>query len=271
MNFLSSEFLQLIAWFLCLVVFILTLYIVILNPRHTANRHVSGLLLLITANLFGLGLMAGGGEAVWLGMLLSAATIPAIPPAILITSIVLLKPQWLRGRWRWALWSVYGLVLLPIALTVVDMALGRNLWYTGLGPEDAISGFMAFGDFTNGVLSSAIQTINVYIMSTAPIFFVLYVAVLDKEASQATRRLAWLLLAVQVATVTFQLGLRNPLGDAVAMLFTSTFYVLGYSYAAFQQMISERRAMSRHQAAWAGAQTPCKARLTCTRSRRSNS
>jgi hypothetical protein len=53
--------------------------------------------------------------------------------------------------------------------------------------------------------------------------------------------LAWLLLVVQVATILSQVLFRNLVGDAAATIVTSIFYVGGYWYAAFQQMISERR------------------------------
>jgi GAF domain-containing protein/HAMP domain-containing protein len=241
MIMLSNDVLQLVAWLLSLVVLVLTLYILLLNPRHTANRHVSGLLFLIAANLFAMGLMAGGGPAAWIGMPLDAATVPAIPPAIFITSIVLLKPKWLHGRWRWAFWLVYGLVFLPIILTVLDMTLNTSLWYTSAVAGDDVTGFVVLGEFTTGTLGLIIRIINIYIMGIAPAFFMLYVALLDKEAPKSTQRLAWLLLVVQVATILSQVLFRNLVGDAAATIVTSIFYVGGYWYAAFQQMISERR------------------------------
>ena len=140
-----AQTLQLIAWFLALAELIVALYILLLNAWHTSNRHVSGLLLLFAINNLAIGLMIGATDATQatLPAYLLAATSPAIQPALLLVAVVLLKPHWLqgpepaegRGRWRWGWWLVYGLVCLPVLLTLVDVGLGTRLWYTGLNAE----------------------------------------------------------------------------------------------------------------------------------------
>ncbi|NIV37152.1 MAG: hypothetical protein GWN58_49295, partial [Anaerolineae bacterium] len=124
MNLVSADVIQLIAWLLTLIEFILALYIFLLNTQHTANRHVSALLMLFAVNTFALGLVMGVDEWVRVAVPLLVATIPAIEPAVLIVAVVLLKPQWMRGRWRWTWLLVYGLAFLPVVLTVSDLVFG---------------------------------------------------------------------------------------------------------------------------------------------------
>ena len=108
MSLLSTELiLQLVAWIFALLELILALYILLLNAGHTANRHVSGLLLLLSLNSLGLGILVGAtnvSEAEW-GTILLSATGGAIVPALVVVAVVILKPEWMRGGWRWVWWS----------------------------------------------------------------------------------------------------------------------------------------------------------------------
>ena len=107
---------------------VLALYILVLNTRHTANRHVSALLFLFAVNTFALGLMWGSSQPSPVAWFLTSATVTAIEPALFLVAIVLLKPEWMRGPWRWVFWPIYALTLLPIVLTAVDVLLGTQLW-----------------------------------------------------------------------------------------------------------------------------------------------
>ena len=241
MNMISADVVQLIAWLLTLIEFILALYIFLLNTRHTANRHVSALLVLFVVNTFALGLAMGTGESADIAVPLLVATIPAIEPAVFIVAVVLLKPHWMHGRWRWVWWPVYGLVFLPIVLTVVDLALGTNLWYGGLEAAETGAEFVSVAGYTTGILAPIIMASNLYILGTLPIFFLLYVALFDRGANRLTRQLAWVLLGAQLITLASQFLLRDLVGTEAASIISAFVFVLAYAYAGFQQMISERR------------------------------
>jgi len=236
-----DQTLQLISWFLALIELILALYVLVLNIRHTANRHVSGLLLLFAASNFALGLMLGATNEAQVALPIHAATTPAIQPALLLVAVVLLKPQWLRGRWRQIWWVVYGLAFLPILLTLMDIGLGTRLWYTGPDIETYAGGFVPLAEVTAGSLSQFIRVLNIYVMGIAPFIPALYVALRDKEVTPLTRRLAWLLLGAQLVATVLQIGLHRLLVGAVPLLITSTIFVLAYAYASFEQLILERR------------------------------
>ncbi len=244
MNTTMMSALQFAAWFLTLVEFVLAIYVLLLNAKHIANRHVSALLFLFSANTFALSLMLGSVDPAPVARAIFAATVPAIPPALFLVAVVLLKPQWLHGRSRWFWWPIYGLVFLPIIATVVDVALNTQLWYTGLSPEAYLGGFVASEQIATGLLSPLVTVVNFYVMGIASPLFLLYVSLLDKEATPSSRRLAWLLLSANIAVLIVQYGFRNLLGTGLAALLSTLVYVSAYAYVGFQQMISERRAQT---------------------------
>jgi GAF domain-containing protein/HAMP domain-containing protein len=242
MNLTYAEILQYVTWFLALIEFVLALYVLLLNVRHTANRHVFGLLLLLAASTAAVGFALDAPPAESFAWPLLAATIPAFQPAFFLTAVVLLKPQWLRGRWRPVWWLVYVLIALPFVLTALDLALGTNLWYSGFGPEVVPAGFEPLPSFTQGTLAPLVRIADIYVMSAPLLIFLLYIALRDREATPLTRRLAWLLLAADIASAGLEFGLRDVVDQAVLAVASTLVFVLAYAFAIFQQMISERRA-----------------------------
>ena len=214
-----------------------------LNVWHTANRHVSALLVLLAANNFALGLLMSATNAsqAALPTRILAATTPAMQPGLLIVAVVLLKPQWLHGQWRW-LWRIlYSVTFLPALLTLADVSLGTRLWYTGLDAASYAGGYAAWAEFTGGILSPLVKVLNIYLIPIIATVPLLYVALRDKKAKLLTRRTAQLLLGAQVAAIVVQFALRNLLRTEVTALITGLIFVVAYAYVAFQQMISERR------------------------------
>jgi GAF domain-containing protein/HAMP domain-containing protein len=243
MRLLSLELiLQLVAWIFALLELILALYVLLLNVGHTANRHVSGLLLLLSLNSLGLGILVGAtdvSEAAW-GTILLAATSDAIVPALVLVAVVILKPEWMRGGWRWVWWPVYLLVALPILLTMLDVALDTRVMYTGLDPLTYAGGHADKNEYMDTWVADLLTIVSRYAMGMIALGPLGYVALFDKKVKTLTRRLAWMLLGIQVSTIVIQIGLRNVLARSVPALLTNALFVLGYGYAAFQQMISGR-------------------------------
>ena len=240
---LVDQVLQLTAWLLSLIMFILALYVLLLNTRHLANRHASALFLLLAINNFAQGLMLGTTDAIQAALPASllAAISPAIQPGLLIIAIVLLKPRWLDGRWRRIWWSVYGLVILPILLTLMDVGLNTHLWYTGLDAAAYTGGYVSLFDYTAGSLSLPVRVLNFYGTSVITIVLLLYVVLRDKELTPLTRRLARLFLGAQIVGIAFQMGLQGLLDPAARVIIINLVFALAYAYAAFQEMISARR------------------------------
>ncbi len=245
----TTDLFQYAAWFLALIEFILALYILFLNAWHIANRHTSALFLLYAANNFSIGVLVTAtdiGQAAPATAVL-AATSAALSPALLIVIVALLRPAWLpqsphgKGRWRWIWLLAYGLAFLPLLLTVLDVTLGTQLWYTGIDEATYGGGYVFLREYTGGRLGHLIRSLSFYLMPWVTIAVTLAIA-LNKEGRPLSRRLAWLLLTVQTVVLILEVGLRTQIGPVADALLAAALHVLAYAYVTFQQMISERRA-----------------------------
>ncbi|MGC9395251.1 MAG: GAF domain-containing protein [Anaerolineae bacterium] len=240
---LTNETLQVAAWLAGLLELILALYILLLNSRHTANHHVSLLLFIFAVNNLGMGMLFGAAQAAEavLPTLLLAMTSEPAEVGLLLTAIVLLKPQWMQGRRQWLGWLLHTLVFLPMVLTAIDALRNTGLWYIGLDAASYTGGYIASGVYEAGSVVRVIRPLYVYVFSLLPFVPILW-TLISRETPRATRHLAWMLLITQCLAVAVQFGLRALIGSGATSVITTTFFALGYAYTAFQQMISERRA-----------------------------
>ncbi len=250
-----NSILQLVAWFLALIEVILGLYVLLLNIRHTANWHLGVLLLIFAIDSYAIGAISLAKtieEAATPAYILAAIT-PAVQPALLMVTFVLIKPELLRNRWRYILWIGYALVLLPFVLTTIDMVFGTQIWFTGINPTTYTGGYISIDEFATGIIAVPYKIANFGILSIILGGFALFIWIFDKTASNATRKLARILFAGYVIALFFQFVGRSVLGlpwllgtfgTVTSTLITSTTLIVIYAYASFQQMISERRLQS---------------------------
>ena len=172
-----------------------------------------------------------------------AMTTTATEPLLLVTSVSLLRPEWLHNRLRWIWWPAYGLAVLPFVLTSIDLLFGTQTWYTGIDPETYPGGFLISPQFTGGYLSPLVRL--GFILSFIVIFALsLYVAVIDKRSSPKERKLAWILLVQQFAAGAILTVFAQVILPSVTIIITNTLFVVTYAFIAFEQMISERSKQS---------------------------
>jgi GAF domain-containing protein/HAMP domain-containing protein len=239
-----NQSIQFGAWLITLVELVLGLYVLVLNARHSANRHACALLLIIAANTFAVGWMISAntpGQGLQPAILL-AITTPAIPVLLSVTTIALLKSEWLRRRGRWLGWLVYLLALIPAIATFLDLGLGTHYWFGGLPSSYYSGGYVQLDRISTGQYASIIQTIAYTAAPALAVLLLLYFIIFDKQILSGSRRLAWLLITAIVTTFLLSKFVAPLLLPAFAALLSSTIVAAAYSYAAFQQMISERRA-----------------------------
>jgi nitrate/nitrite-specific signal transduction histidine kinase len=241
-----AQIFQLISWITALIEIIIGLYILLLNIKNNANRHVSILLILFAINTFAQGQLFTASRLfqIEVPILLLAATTPAIQPGLLLIAFLLLKPQWLQERMVLLKWFLYGLIAFPIVLTILDNFSQTNLWFTGLQLENYTGGFVNLQLFTQGILGPSIRITFIYTITVVTIFPLAYIAIFDKSITQLTRRLAFVLLGTQVLAVSLNFVLFFVLQSFYGVLITSTIFAIGYTYAVFWQLISERRLQS---------------------------
>lgn len=240
---LASDILQGIGWFLALLELIMALYVLALNPWHTANRHMSAVLGFFMINSFALGLLihtADVNQANLAATLLSLTT-EGVKAGLLLLTVVLLRPEWLAGRWRWAWRLLYGLIALPILLTMIDRVWGTGLWYTGLDPQTYAGGYVENVVYLQGGWFAFLRPVYVYGVTTFTLLVQLYLVFVDKAFAPTRRRLAWLFLGTQALVFIVLFLLRDSFGQAFSIILSDMLFAVVYTYAAFQQMVSERR------------------------------
>ena len=239
----TNQVVQLIAWIIALIEFTVGLYILLLNTRSQSNRHVSILLVLFSLNTFSQGLMLAATNLDQVQVVLSilAATTPAIQPGLLLIALVLLKPQWIQGRWRGFRWGMYIVIILPIIFTLLDMFFGTSLWFTGYATQGYVGGFINLPEYTQGLFGPFLRIAYIYLITIITIFPIAYITFFDKSTSSLTRKLAYTLLITQILAVAINFTIFAISTSYIAILVTSTLFAFGYSYAAFWQLISERR------------------------------
>jgi GAF domain-containing protein/HAMP domain-containing protein len=237
----AQPVMQLVVWGIGLFQLILALYVLILNSQHTANRHTSALFLLFSINSFAMGAMIGADTIAegTLPAIILAATSPIAGIALLLTAIVLIKPDWLSGRGRWFWRSLYVLAALPIIFTAIDVLSNTPIWFVGL-PENYPGGYMQLDDYLNPALSG----FRFFFLVVIPLLTIIpltYFSFLDKGLAKGKRNLARLLLAAQVGATIAQFFIASFFPQPFSIVITNTFFFSVYAYASFSQAISERR------------------------------
>ncbi|MFN2152085.1 MAG: GAF domain-containing protein [Anaerolineales bacterium] len=237
----AQPVMQLVVWGIGLFQLILALYVLILNSQHTANRHTSALFLLFSINSFAMGAMIGA-ETIAEGTLpaiILAATSPIAGIALLLTAIVLIKPDWLSGRGRWFWRSLYVLAALPIIFTAIDVLSNSTIWFVGL-PENYPGGYMQLDDYLNPALSG----FRFFFLVVIPLLTIIpltYFSFLDKGLAKGKRNLAGLLFAAHVGDTFALFFIESFFPQPFSIVITNTFFFSVYAYASFSQAISERR------------------------------
>lgn len=238
----TFEIMQLIAWIIALSEIIIGFYILVLNFWSKANWHVGILLFLFGVNSYALGLfaLAKTPTEAELPATLLAATTPAAQTGLLLVAIVLLKPDWLKGSAKWFWRFFYILFFLPISLTIIDTQLNTNLWFTGIFPDNFSQGYLIITEYTQGILAPFLRPLLLYSIAVITLFPLTWITFFDKSIPAFTKRLGYILVSTQISAILLNFLLFDLVSAFYAALITSTFFVIGYGYAAFQQLISAR-------------------------------
>jgi GAF domain-containing protein/HAMP domain-containing protein len=249
---LSNQTLQYFAWIFAMISSALALYILAMNWKHPTNRIVSLFLMIIAVFQIAEGMLLGAetiAEA-FLPSVLIAITSLMIMPMMGIVTLRLLKPEWLKERWRWAelaQWIGVALTILPALIILIDVFSGTwldkgiPLYYSGLDPVTYTGGSVNFSKYTEGFVSPILKTLNLLVPFILILVFCLYVAIFDKKTSRAIRTLAWIIFVFVsicgVVLITFQL--IAP--EKASWIWVIPVLALVFEYASFHQMVAEHR------------------------------
>ncbi|HOU12604.1 MAG TPA: GAF domain-containing protein [Anaerolineae bacterium] len=238
----ESQILQLLTWVAALVEVILSFYILALNARHTANRHISLLTFLLAVNNIAIGLLLGADslDQALFPMQLYAAVIYTVIPAATVASVVLLRPAWLHQAWRW-LWRLcYVALALPIVVTALDVVFGTHLWYIGLTGSTYTGGYVPLREYVSPTFYMPVIVVYGFIFGLLPLIPALSV-LRDKQSLPQHRRMAQWLIGATLATLVLEGGLRSWLDPALTFVLVTLVYAGAYIYTFFYQVSIERR------------------------------
>ena len=238
---LTQPFIQIIAWLVALIELIMGFYLLILNPRQKATRHVSGLLLLLAVNSYVIGRIGSTSEQTGVMAFLFSAFYPAIYPATLVTSIAILKPNLWKERWRWLLVPLYGSILLPSLLATIDLNFGTSLWYSGFKTSTIAATLINPYEFIRGALAPFIHGVFIDLPQVINVVLLLQIAWLDKKSPPSNKQIAWVLAGATIFLALIAYVLTGLIFATWQIILITSITFIAYTYACFQYLISGRR------------------------------
>jgi GAF domain-containing protein/HAMP domain-containing protein len=236
------DILLLATWLFALIEVILAGYTLALNARHSANRHVSLLLVLLAANNIAMGLLVAASSAsqARIPTYLFAATVYPILPAAALSAAALLRPAWLTGWRRYLCWICYVALALPLLVTALDGVFGTQLWYLGFDPASYTGGYIPVHEYVSSTLYMPVIVVYGFLFGLIP-FVIAFGVLLDKNSAPRLRRWAWLIVVASLAAVLLQAGFTQRIHPVFRVMLVTVIYACAYVYVAFAQMLEERR------------------------------
>ena len=214
---------------------ILGLFILLADHKATRNRVTFSLMMLFSINnisVIGMITTITPRSALFYHWLLIATTF-AIGPAILLTSLYLLRPTW--GRLRVITWILMALMLAaPIistldALGVSQAILGEAIFFVRMNPAEFLSGFIGASELTTGTLRPIFLSALIGLPIITLIFPTLYTGIQDRKQDPENSNFAYILFAVILASILFA-ALRGIIRPSVAILGQNMTFTIGFAY-----------------------------------------
>jgi GAF domain-containing protein/HAMP domain-containing protein len=249
---LSNQTLQYLAWIFALISSALALYILAMNWKHPINRIVSLFLGIVAIFQIAEGMLYGAemmAEA-FIPSVLIAITSLMIMPMMGIVTLWLLKPDWLKERWRGAeiaQWVGVALIILPVLVILIDvfssprLVNGFYFYNSDLDLANYQGGLINFAKSTNGFVSPILTTLNILIPFITILGFCLFIAIYDKKTSQSIKALAWILFLTVSGSGAIQVTLHILIPEKISLFWIVSFFALVVGYANFHQMAVEHR------------------------------
>jgi GAF domain-containing protein/HAMP domain-containing protein len=237
---------QLAGGFLTLITIILTLYIFVLNPRRQANRLVSlatallavtsvGIILAIRANTFTEGVPA---------LVILAAVVPATGPALILATLGMLKPQWIKGRMGWLWFVIMILTLVPVVLTAIDRLSGSGIYLAMPDPVHYSGGYLEPAQIVRGMVGQVIVQADLLYSKIVLLILCIYLAYFEKPKKPTIRGIARYLLVVLVISWLLDIFLESIIPNGLTKLLSGALITVGYVFAGYRHMVLTRSLQS---------------------------
>ncbi len=232
--------LQYIGWFLALFELIFAVYLIFINPRNLTNILAGAFIFLLAVITVGVGSLAGAAYRMsaetYTGLL--AALIPALFPLELAALISIFRPAVFQSkRWRWLVWAVGVIALIPVVLTITDIRTAWSLWYSGI-PADYSSGYLPLRAYTQGFLSPLVYFINFLLSGLGVLIFLIKAGFWEQHAPKAYKRAAWILLIANLAVGAAAAIQSSGMASVILAITATLVYLLGIGAAITGELIS---------------------------------
>lgn len=240
----ESQIVLFITWFLALLSLIWGLYLIALNLRLLATRYIAIFFLIFAAHLYATGGLITADNLIQANpfLLIQAATTLALPPLLLLSTASIFKPKLVSGRYIWVSIFLILFAATPALLTLADLALNTSLWFTGIEASQYSSGWQRISQFCAGSLSNLLIPSFLSGFRFLTILFLLYTALLDKNAQRQFRILIWLLIVISLFGET---GLQEitVLASPIAGILASSLSISILTFLLFRQAFAEHAVM----------------------------
>lgn len=221
---------------------ILSLYILVLNPRQLANLMASVAIAILTLNTLATAsvLRATTYQEAYLPIILLAAIAPAVGPALFMVGLAILKPAWLSGKNRWISYLLLLLALVPAVLTIADVIAGTSIYF--IGPDSAAYSTDNFqlANVLSNLVGKVVLFTNLIVLDALLIITLIYLGFFDRSLDKQSRSTARWLLVVQVLVLILSFA-GEVIPRGILNLLISILYVTAYGIAAFRQLVSAHR------------------------------
>ncbi|MEM7028905.1 MAG: GAF domain-containing protein [Chloroflexota bacterium] len=236
----SGQTYQFISWFIVLLACITGLYCLVINFGGRLNRFVFFFAFIAALRHMLLAFSLNQASLPWLDdlRLLDLSLVGLLRSIQLMITILLLTPNWWRGKFRWPTRIVVGASLLFPVIILTDVLFNTKLYYAGLSP-DYEGGYIAAQHIIKGDLYSLLDLFSVFPTRGWVLGLVIYVLFVDKQASRLTRKMAtWILVAYSAIILAWIIPNRPEFAVMETLIIVGV-GSFGYLAAIFLKIFSE--------------------------------
>lgn len=240
------QLLILLAEFFVLFSLILAVYASLLNIKEAANRLIGLVIFVIAAaNLATVWIINSGTiDQARLPLLLLSAILPAVGPIITLVILAVVRPEWISGKGTWLRAAIILLALLPAFLVGIDTWRGLSLYLSNVPAAWLPASSVDFINLIRSPLGYAVYGVNLVGFNLAAAVLLFYLAFFDRKIPISSRRLARWLALIHFLAVVLTGALDLFFSFQYAFLSGSAILVIGYTYTAFNPVITARRMVS---------------------------
>lgn len=230
---ISAPILSSLIFIVAILEFVFAIYLWLANPRSAANRSIFGLLALFGLSTLSVGILSGTQtlQEAELWQLLRVAMTSMVGPALMLTTLAIVRPGWLRWWVRWPLILLLWLPAVSVALDAFGISqslIGTNLIYSAPDPVTYPGGVTEVGIVSAGLLRIPFLAMLFGLTISSVFIPLLWAAIRDRQSNPGRSQAAWILFGVILAVIGIQTLLGSSMGFAAASLIANILFFAAF-------------------------------------------